>query len=45
LLDEQPISPIYFKARTFVQRDYVKGWVRYSVGVDNEWKWTYLTEH
>ncbi|MCT4662377.1 MAG: peptide ABC transporter substrate-binding protein [Tissierellales bacterium] len=45
LLDEQPISPIYFKARNFVQRDYVKGWVRYSVGVDNEWKWTYLTEH
>lgn len=45
LMEEQPISPIYFKARNFVQRDYVKGWVRYSVGVDNEWKWTYLTEH
>jgi len=45
LLTEMPIAPVYFKARNFVQRDYVKGWVRYSVGVDNEWKWTYLTEH
>lgn len=45
LMDEKPIAPIYFKARNFVQRDYVKGWVRFSVGVDNEWKWTYLTEH
>jgi oligopeptide transport system substrate-binding protein len=45
LFEELPIAPIYFRARNVVQRDYVKGWVRFPVGVDNEWKWTYLLEH
>ena len=40
-----PIAPVYFQARNFVQKPYVKGWVRFPVGVDNEWKWTYLLEH
>lgn len=45
LMDEMPISPLYFRARNFVQRPYVKGVVRFPVGVDNEFKWTYILEH
>ena len=45
LMEEFPIAPVYNRARNFVQRDYVKGWVRFSVGVDNEWKWVYILEH
>ena len=42
LWDEWPISPIYFRARNYVEKPYVKGIVRFPVGVDNEWKWTYI---
>jgi oligopeptide transport system substrate-binding protein len=37
---EMPVAPIYYRARNMVERDYVKGLVRFPVGVDNEFKWT-----
>ena len=45
LMEELPISPIYFRARNSVQKDYVKGWVRAAFGASNDWKWTYVLEH
>ena len=45
LMEELPIAPVYFKARNFVAKDYVKGVVRFPVGLDNEYKWAYLLEH
>jgi len=37
---EMPLAPVYYRARNMVEREYVKGLVRFPVGVDNEFKWT-----
>ncbi len=37
---EMPVAPIYYRARNMVEKEYVKGLVRFPVGVDNEFKWT-----
>ncbi|SDG47644.1 extracellular solute-binding protein, family 5 Middle [Thermoanaerobacter thermohydrosulfuricus] len=42
LMEDMPISPLFFSATAYVQQDYVKGIVRHAVGVDNDWKWTYI---
>lgn len=42
LMEDMPIGPLYFAGRAYLQRPYVKDWVRFPVGVDNEWKWTYI---
>lgn len=43
ILDEEmPIAPIYYRARNVVEKPHVKGLVRFPVGVDNEFKWTYI---
>ena len=42
LWHEWPISPVYYPARNFVEKPYVKGIVRFPVGVDNEYKWAYI---
>lgn len=42
LFKDMPISPLYYSMTAYVQRSYVKGWVRHSVGVYNEWKWVYI---
>jgi len=43
ILDEEmPIAPIYYRARNVVEKSHVKGLVRFPVGVDNEFKWTYI---
>lgn len=39
---EMPIAPIYYRARNVVEKPHVKGLVRFPVGVDNEFKWTYI---
>jgi len=45
LMDDMPVGPLFYSATAYVQRDYVKGWVRHSVGVDSDWKWTYIENH
>ena len=45
LAEELPIYPIYYNARNFVERSYVKGIARFPVGVDDEYKWAYILEH
>lgn len=42
LMDDMPISPLFFSATAYVQQDYVKGIVRHAVGVDSDWKWAYI---
>lgn len=42
LMEDMPISPLFFSATAYVQQDYVKGIVRHAVGVDNDWKWAYI---
>jgi len=42
LMAEMPVSPLFFSATAYVQQDYVKNIVRHAVGVDNDWKWTYI---
>lgn len=42
LMDDMPIGPLYFLGRGHVQKPYVKGLVKFPVGVDYEWKWTYI---
>ena len=45
LMKEMPIAPIYFRAKNYVERPYIKGWARFPIGVENEFKWTYILEH
>ncbi|TCO60411.1 peptide ABC transporter substrate-binding protein [Caldanaerobacter subterraneus] len=45
LMEDMPISPLFFSATAYVQQKYVKGVVRHAVGVDNDWKWTYIEKH
>lgn len=42
LLKELPIAPLYWPARNFVEKPYVKGIARYPVGADTEFKWAYI---
>jgi len=42
LMEDMPIGPLYFRGRAYLQRPYVHDWVRFPVGVSNEWKWTYI---
>ena len=45
LAEELPIIPIYYNARNFVEKPYVKGIARFPVGADTEYKWTRILEH
>lgn len=42
LMNDMPVGPLFYSATAYVQQDYVKGWVRHPVGVDSDWKWTYI---
>jgi len=42
LMEDMPIGPLYFRGRAYLQRPYVHDWVRFPVGVADEWKWTYI---
>jgi oligopeptide transport system substrate-binding protein len=44
LINDMPISPLFFSTTAYIQRNYVKGWVRHAVGVENDWKWTYISK-
>ncbi|WKV09523.1 peptide ABC transporter substrate-binding protein [Thermoanaerobacterium sp. CMT5567-10] len=41
-IDAMSVAPIYFSSTAYVQKDYVKGYVRHPVGVSDEWKWVYI---
>jgi len=45
LAEELPVFPIWYNARNFVQKPYVKDVIRFPVGADLEFKWTYIIEH
>jgi len=45
LARDLPILPLFHPARDFVERTYVKGHVRFPVGVSNEYKWIYILKH
>jgi oligopeptide transport system substrate-binding protein len=45
LAEELPIFPIFYRARNFLTKPYVKDIVRFPVGADIEFKWTYILEH
>ena len=45
LAEELPMFPLYYNARNFLTKPYVKDVVRFPVGADLEFKWTYLIEH
>lgn len=45
LQKEQPLAIIYFPARNVVEKEYVKGILRFPVALDNEYKWAYISEH
>ena len=42
LMEDMPIGPLYFRGRAYLQRPYVHDWIRFPVGVADEWKWTYI---
>lgn len=45
LAEELPIYPIWYNARNFVQKSYVKDVARYPVGAGIDFKWAYIIEH
>lgn len=45
LMEEMPIAPVYYRARNIMQREYLKGLVRFPVGIPTEYKWGYISEH
>jgi oligopeptide transport system substrate-binding protein len=45
LAEELPIFPIWYNARNFLTKPYVKDVIRFPVGADLEFKWTYIIEH
>lgn len=44
LMEETPISMLYFPSRNVVEKSYVHDIYRFPVALDAEYKWTYLTE-
>uniref|UniRef100_UPI003316DEB6 ABC transporter substrate-binding protein n=1 Tax=Sporanaerobacter acetigenes TaxID=165813 RepID=UPI003316DEB6 len=45
LAEELPVYPVFYNARNFVQRTYVKDVARFPVGSDIDFKWAYIIEH
>ncbi|MCB5558713.1 peptide ABC transporter substrate-binding protein [Anaerosalibacter bizertensis] len=45
LAEELPIMPIFYDARNFLEKPYVKGIARFPVGADTDYKWAYIIEH
>ncbi|SHH32443.1 peptide ABC transporter substrate-binding protein [Sporanaerobacter acetigenes] len=45
LAEEMPVFPVFYRARNFVQRTYVKDVARFPVGSDIDFKWAYIIEH
>lgn len=39
LIDKMSIAPLYFPSISYVQKDYVQGYIRHPVGASDEWKW------
>lgn len=42
LMEDMPIAPLLFRITSYLERPYVKDWIRFPVGIDDEWKWTYI---
>lgn len=45
MIEEMPVSPLFFESRNFLQKSYVQRLIRYPVGVDNEYKWVNILTH
>ncbi|KNF07238.1 oligopeptide-binding protein OppA [Gottschalkia purinilytica] len=45
LAKDMPIYPLYYEVKPHAVKPYVKGIARYPVGVDTDFKWTYILKH
>ncbi|MGZ4123664.1 MAG: ABC transporter substrate-binding protein [Tumebacillaceae bacterium] len=42
LMDDRPVSPLFFRSFAYLTRPYVKGWVDHSTGVEYDLKSVYI---